>query len=247
MLRRIEPGPSNPDGLDCVKSLRTVEVPGYRVSEAIYLAAGVVPAQQYERAILCLAIEGGYWMDWGRTRLDCGAASLVLQPPGHVFGAHISHVGSRCLTVAIDPEVLLDDTGSAPDFEHLNAGRRPPPHWLAFQLHQELELADDLTAFSVANTIASLLAELSGRWSPGTERAASMAPFCAGANPGRVRRCHQTASAKGCLGSRAAVALFASGCLMNIGRKPSDSLKRPKPDFCLVTDSPRRSNGCAVM
>src|SRR3546814_3247669 len=92
-------------------SLRTVEVPGYRISEAIYLAAGVVPAQQHERAILCLAIEGGYWMEWGRTRLDCGSASLVLQPPGHVFGAHISHVGSRCLTVAIDPAVLLADNG----------------------------------------------------------------------------------------------------------------------------------------
>src|SRR3546814_6774816 len=87
----IATGPSNSDSLDCVKSLRTVEVPGYRISEAIYLAAGVVPAQQHERAILCLAIEGGYWMEWGRTRLDCGSASLVLQPPGHVFGAHISH------------------------------------------------------------------------------------------------------------------------------------------------------------
>src|SRR3546814_6143914 len=130
MLRRIATGPSNSDSLDCVKSLRTVEVPGYRISEAIYLAAGVVPAQQHERAILCLAIEGGYWMEWGRTRLDCGSASLVLQPTGHVFGAHISHVGSRCLTVAIDPAVLLDDNGRAPDFERLNTGRRLPPHWL---------------------------------------------------------------------------------------------------------------------
>src|SRR3546814_11132744 len=95
--------------------------------------------------------------------LDCGSASLYLQPPVHVFGAHVSHVGSRCLTVAIDPAVPLDDNGSAPDFERLNTGRRLPPHWLAFQLHRELELADDLSAVSVANMIASLLAELSGR------------------------------------------------------------------------------------
>src|SRR3546814_18718751 len=102
MLRRIATGPSNSDSLDCVKSLRTVEVPGYRISEAIYIAAGVVPAQQHERAILCLAIEGGYWMEWGRTRLDCGSASLVLQPPGHVFGAHIRseerRVGKECVS-----------------------------------------------------------------------------------------------------------------------------------------------------
>src|SRR3546814_7540234 len=49
------------------------------------------------------------------------------------------------------------------DLERLNTGRRLPPHWLAFQLHRELELADDLSAVSVANMIASLLAELSGR------------------------------------------------------------------------------------
>src|SRR3546814_12938644 len=94
--------------------------------------------------------------------LDCGSASLYLQPPVHVFGAHVSHVRSRCLTVAIDPAVPLDDNGSAPDFDRLNTGRRLPPHWLAFQLHRELELADDLSSVSVSNMTASLLAAPSG-------------------------------------------------------------------------------------
>jgi len=175
MLRRIATGPDDRHEPDCVRSLRAIEVPGYRVSEATYVAAGVVPAQRHERAVLCLAVEGGYRMNWGRTHLRCGTASLVLQPPGQVFGAQISSAGSRCLTVAIDPAVLPDDGGGPPDFERLNAGRRLPPHWLAFQLHRELGLADDLSAASVASTIVALLAELTGR--PGLKAPNSPLPW----------------------------------------------------------------------
>lgn len=45
-------------------------------------------------------------MELGRTQLTCGPASLILLPPGQVYGARISHDGSHCLTVAIDPEML---------------------------------------------------------------------------------------------------------------------------------------------
>ncbi|GAB4365926.1 MAG: hypothetical protein Kow00114_23510 [Kiloniellaceae bacterium] len=74
MLRRIEHRLPKADGPDCVKALRAVEVPSYRISETIYLADGVVPAQQHDWAILSLALEGGYRMDWGRGKLNCRAA-----------------------------------------------------------------------------------------------------------------------------------------------------------------------------
>jgi len=57
---------------------------------------------------LCLTLDGCYQVDWGSTQLTCGPASLIFLPPGQAYGAHISHEGSRCLTVAVDPEMLSD-------------------------------------------------------------------------------------------------------------------------------------------
>jgi AraC-like DNA-binding protein len=61
------------------------------------------------------------------------------------------------------------------DFERLNAARRAPPHWLAFQLRRELETADDLSPTSVAHTLVALLTELAER--PGLEARSTPPPW----------------------------------------------------------------------
>ena len=148
---------------ECAQPLMTLEVPGFRLRETAYAAAAIVPTQPYTWATLCLAVEGGYQMDWGPAGLFCGPASLVFHPPGQVYGAQISDQGSRCLTVDIDPAVLLSAANTLPDFERLSAPRRMSPHWLAFQLRRELELGDDLSATAVASIVIALLAELGCR------------------------------------------------------------------------------------
>jgi AraC family transcriptional regulator len=75
----------------------------------------------------------------------------------------IWHEGSHCLTAAADPAVLQSASDTALDFEQLNGARRAPPHWLAFQLRRELEIADDLSPTSVENILIALLTELSER------------------------------------------------------------------------------------
>ncbi|MPZ32993.1 MAG: helix-turn-helix domain-containing protein [Rhodospirillales bacterium] len=133
------------------------------------------PTQSHKWAHLCLTVEGGYQLDWGRTRLRCGPASLLFQPPGQVYGAHISAAGIRCVTVDIDPTVLLGAAEALPDFEPFDAPRRAPPHWLAFQLRWELELGDDLSSTSVENTVFALLVELGER--PGLETRSTPPPW----------------------------------------------------------------------
>lgn len=141
-------------------------MPGCRLREEASDAASIFPAQLYTRASLCLVVEGGYEADWGRTRLRCNPASLVFRPPGEVYGARASDTGSRCLTVEIEPAVLLS-VEALFDLDRLSAARRVPPHWLAFQLRLELEFGDDLSSASVENTVVALLAELDER--PGLE------------------------------------------------------------------------------
>jgi len=141
-------------------ALRTLDLPGFSILEAVYKADCDIPAQPYEWATLCLTVGGGYRLDWQRSRQRCGPAALVFQPPGEIYGARISGEGSHCFQIAVDPVVLRSIDDGLSDWERLRAPRRPPPHWLAFELRRELELCDDVSATSVEAAITALLAEL---------------------------------------------------------------------------------------
>lgn len=160
---------------ECVRPLRMLALPRFTVSEALYEAAREIPAQPHTWATLCLTVGGGYEVDWLRGRLRCGPAALVFHPPGQVYGARIFDAGSHCFTVGIDPAVLAAAAGDQPDFERLNAARRAPPRWLAYQLRQELQLRDDLSATAVENIVVALLVELSER--PGLDALRAPAPW----------------------------------------------------------------------
>ncbi len=148
---------------------------GFRLRDAVYDPALEIPRHPSPWASLCLAVEGGYLVDWGGTRERCGAGSLVFHPPDQAYGARISDAGSHCFTVAIAPEVFATATEAAPALTRLAAPRRVPPSWLVFQLHAELELDDDLSQASVEGAVLALLADLADR--PGLEARGAPPPW----------------------------------------------------------------------
>jgi AraC-like DNA-binding protein len=162
-------------GADCARPLRTLDIPGITVSDALFGPAREIPAEPNPWAKLCLTVEGSYEVDWLRGRLRCGPAALVFHPPDEVYGARISEAGSHCFTIGIDPMVLTATSDGAPDFEHLNAARRAPPRWLVYQLRREMQLHDDLTAVAVESILVALLAELVAR--PGLDARSTPAPW----------------------------------------------------------------------
>jgi AraC family transcriptional regulator len=174
MLRWINQLSGDPNGHSCLWPLNALDGPGFAVREAAYCAAATVPVEPLQWLGLCLTLDGGYQVDWGSTRLTCGPASLIFLPPGQAYGAHISHEGSHCLTVAVDPE-MLSDGDTVLDVERLTTARRAAPHWLAFQLRREIEVADDLSPTSVAHTLVALLTELTER--PGLEARSTPPPW----------------------------------------------------------------------
>lgn len=163
--------------LDCVRPLRTLDVPGFVLCEAVYCDAQEIPAQRHEWAMLCLTLDGSYRVDWGHSRVRCGPSALVFHAPGEVYGAQISEEGSRCLTVRIDPLLFVSAAEVLPDVQRLQGARRAPPRWLAFQLRRELELSDDLTATAVESAIIALLAEINEI--PGLEAPTRSPPWLA--------------------------------------------------------------------
>ncbi len=142
------------------RPVKRLDVSGFRLRETLYSPALEIAAHVHPWATLCLTVAGGYVEDWGVTRVRCDRASLVFHPPGDVYGDRISDAGSRCLTIGIDPAVLRSAADAVPSLARLRASRRAPPRWLAFQLHRELELGDDLSAASIEGTVLALLAEV---------------------------------------------------------------------------------------
>ncbi len=149
---------AQPDGPG--RSLKALDVAGFRLRDTVYDPAQEVPRSASPWASLCLAVEGGYVVDWGTMRVRCGAGSLVLQPPDEAYGARISDAGSHCFTVAIAPDVLLAAADALPGLRRFPAPRSAPPNWLAFRLHAELEFADDLSPASIESAVLELLAAL---------------------------------------------------------------------------------------
>ncbi len=145
-------------GFDLGRPLGALEVPGFRLREALYDPDQEIEAHLHPWAILCLTVAGGYIEDWGGTRVRCGPASLVFHPPGEVYGDRISEAGGRCFKIGIDPEVFIGAAQALPRLGRLHVSRRTPPRWLAFQLRQELELGDDLSATSVEGSVFALRA-----------------------------------------------------------------------------------------
>lgn len=70
--------------IECIKPLKTLDAPGFAVREAVYCAATTLAAELDRWAGLCLTLEGGYQIERGRTRLNCGPATLVFQAPGEI-------------------------------------------------------------------------------------------------------------------------------------------------------------------
>jgi AraC family transcriptional regulator len=145
------------------RSLIALDLAGFRLRDTVYDPALEIPPQPHAWAGLCLAVEGGYVEVWGQTHMNCGPGSLVFHPPDHVYGDRISEVGSHCFTVDIAPEAWRAVGDAVPALGRLQAPRSAPPNWLAFRLHAELELGDDLSAVSIESAVFELLAELAGR------------------------------------------------------------------------------------
>lgn len=160
-------GSGDPSGPSCRRLLRTLEIPGFTLCEAVWDAASIITTRADTWAMIGLTIEGGCENEWEHARVRCSSGSLLFHAPGQAHSCRISGAGSHSLVVAIDPAVLQRAADALPNVSHLRNSRRAPPHWLLFHLHRELALGDDLSAASVENTVFAILAELSER--PGFE------------------------------------------------------------------------------
>ena len=164
-----------PDEADYLQPLRTLDLPGLRLCEGMYEPTREIPAHPHEWATLTLTVAGGYLVDWFPARLRCGPASFVFHPPGDVYSARISDLGSRCLTIRIDPRMIERASEEAPGLAELECTRRALPHRLAFELRRELEREDERAAAEVEDTVIALLVELGDR--PGLDAPSASPPW----------------------------------------------------------------------
>lgn len=119
-----------------------------------------IPPHASPCATLCLALDGGYWEHYGRTRLRCEPATLVFHPAGDVHENVISDAGSRCLNVTVHASLLetLSD-GARSRLESGNALRGVPRRF-AFDLYGALRRGADDAVLEAEELLLTLLADL---------------------------------------------------------------------------------------
>jgi hypothetical protein len=66
---------------------KALDIAGFRLQDAVYDPAQQIRPHRSPWAGLCLAVEGGYAVDWGRMRMGFGPGSLVFRPPNDAYGA----------------------------------------------------------------------------------------------------------------------------------------------------------------
>ncbi len=120
---------------------RLVKTLGLVLSEVRYEPGQRVPPHGHELSYFCLLVDGGYWEQYGRRRVDYSARSIVFHPPGTEHHGDIGSKGGRCFNIELLPELTerIREEGPAPaspiDF------RSGDLVWLATRLYREFREA----------------------------------------------------------------------------------------------------------
>ena len=61
---------------------RLLKEQGFTLSEVRYTPGQKVPPHGHQLAYFCLLMNGGYWEQYGRRRVDYAPQSIVFHPPG---------------------------------------------------------------------------------------------------------------------------------------------------------------------
>ena len=118
-------------------SERLVKEQGFTLSEVRYTPGQKVPPHGHRLAYFCLLVDGGYWEQYGRRRVDYAPQSIVFHPPGDEHYGDISPLGGRCFNIETGSRWIdrLSQYGKVPRQPVVFEGGELT--WLAIRLYRE--------------------------------------------------------------------------------------------------------------
>ncbi len=159
----------------------SLHVPGFRVTETSYAQGFEWGRHFHEDARLAYVLQGQYSesYDDGST-VECAVGTLRFVPARQ---AHLNRfdAGTRCLTVEVEPQMLLRVERYTQALDRPGEVQGPVAAWLAQRLYEEFQGRDESSMVSLQGILLELLAE--------TARRSGMAP--ARAVPEWLRRARE--------------------------------------------------------
>ena len=165
-------------------------LPGFQVSELIYVPSVVLPNHAHARANFCFVLQGSYEEAHGHRSQRHAATDLVFHPAGQMHSDRHAPTTVRLLSVELAPERLEQVGGRSDVLSSPRAITGGPAVPLCRRLHREICQPDDLSPLAIEGLVLEILAA----FVRGSRRASEPAL------PGWIRRAEEFLRAR-CLGA----------------------------------------------
>lgn len=147
-----------PPGHFLGSTLKTHEVSGFRLTEAVYTPGMNLPHHSHELAKFCFVLSGSYTETLGRQKRARKQSALVYQPPDMTHAEAHDEPGHHLL-LEIEPWRLRHTRQYAPRLDSVAELSDGVPLSLAARLYHEFRKPDEFSALTIEGLALELLAE----------------------------------------------------------------------------------------
>jgi len=139
------------------ENYRSYSRSGFVLSDTRHPQSLKTPLHYHELAHFSLLLQGGYWEEYGKRRVNYQPLSIVFHPPQEVQRGEVAKSGARCFHVEIAPQWLdrLKEHGKVPpDAVDIHAGEIV---WLATRLYREFQAGDVASPLVIEGIILEMM------------------------------------------------------------------------------------------
>jgi AraC family transcriptional regulator len=163
MFKKLLPGCSHG------KTLKSLEVAGFIITENIHPAGGQIAEHAHENAHFCFVLQGSYSEFDGRRELTCKPSTLTFRPPGEVHRDSFHGRDVRVFIIEI-PLTWLDKLrGHSIRLDRAEEFQGGPLPRLTARLNREFHQADAASALIIEGLTLELIAEAARHTAGGAE------------------------------------------------------------------------------
>ena len=141
--------------------LKSLQVPGFILSERKYPPSFETPPHSHRRALFCMAIEGAYTARYGPRTCTCEPSSLLFYAPDELHSDQFHDSGGRFFIIEIDPWWLEQARGQAAIIDSSSDFSGGDLTLFALNLYKEFLEADDVSPLIVEGLMLALIGKTS--------------------------------------------------------------------------------------
>ena len=162
-----------PEGTFFGENRRSKKVAGFNLTETLYRDRRSIPLHAHALGYFCLLLEGSYWEQYGRRRVEYAPLSVAFHPPGEEHRGRTQ--GGRVFHVEIRTDRLRDLEERAALRLESAVHAHDPLVWAAERLYREFRRGEEANSLVLEGLALQLFGELSTNAAEPEMRAAWLA------------------------------------------------------------------------